>query len=259
MKTENIKINPHWRKSKDEIWDETFDRLGGSEHKRLFPKRIPYWSYAAALLLLAFLTTYSYTVSEEAVRGEHLTVWLPDSSSVTLNAESSISYKPYLWFISRKVSLEGEACFEVKPGSRFSVQSGRNRTNVLGTTFNVYARREIYRVACLTGQVEVHVNRETFLLNPNMQLTCDKEQQPTTENILSVQAAGWMRGKFVFIETPLAEVVAEMERQYDMRVTGSVPDLNRFSYTGNFIKTENPEDILDIIGRPFGITFRIEK
>ena len=44
-----------------------------------------------------------------------------------------------------------------------------------------------------------------------------------------------------------------------MRVTCSVQDMNSLYYTGNFMKTERPEDVLEIIGRPFGITFNIEK
>ena len=256
---ENIRINPRWRKSKDDIWNETFEHLDGREYKKHFSRQILLWSSAAAILLPVFLAVCLYTVNKTAARGERLTVWLPDSSFVTLNAESSISYKPYAWFILRNVSLEGEACFEVKPGNRFSVWSGRNVTKALGTTFNIYARKEMYRVACLDGRVEVRADGETFVLHPDMQLSCRKGQQAVTGNITSAQAAGWMQWKFVFIETPLAEVIAEMERQYDMRVTSSGSDMKHLFYTGNFMKTERPEEVLDIIGRPFGITFNIEK
>jgi ferric-dicitrate binding protein FerR (iron transport regulator) len=70
-----------------------------------------------------------------------------------------------------------------------------------------------------------------------------------------MQATGWMQGKFAFTETPLAEVVAEIERRYDIRV---IPDYNPdYLYTGNFSKTERPEEVLEIIGKPFGITFNI--
>jgi ferric-dicitrate binding protein FerR (iron transport regulator) len=116
----------------------------------------------------------------------------------------------------------------------------------------------MYRVTCLTGRVAVSTSEETFVLHPGMQVTCRKGTQTVNENIMTTQTIGWMQGRFVFTETPLAEVVAEMERQYNIRVTCSGADLNHL-YTGNFIKTEKPEDILDIIGRPFGITFNIEK
>jgi ferric-dicitrate binding protein FerR (iron transport regulator) len=260
MKTENIRIVPRWRESKDEIWNKTFESLGGEGIVKMLPKRrIPLWSYAAVLLLAVVLTVHLYTANESAVRGEHSEICLPDGSRVTLNAGSKISYKPFEWFVSRKARLEGEACFEVKSGSRFRVHSGRNSMTVLGTTFNVYARPEMYRVTCLTGRVEVLADAETFVLHSGMQVTCREGKQTVSENnVTPAQATGWMQGRFVFTETPLVEVVAEMERQYDMHVTFSGSDLNHL-YTGNFMKTEKPEDVLDIIGRPFGITFNIEK
>jgi ferric-dicitrate binding protein FerR (iron transport regulator) len=257
MNMGNIRINPQWSKSKDEIWNEMFGHFEERDDRKPFLRRIPLWSYAAVLLLLVLLTViHLYKVTDEAGRGEHATVRLPDNSLVTLNAGSKISYKPLQWFVAREVVLEGEACFEVKSGSRFSVRSGGNRVNVRGTTFVVYARPEMYRVTCLEGRVEVSANRETVLLEAGMLVTCRGQQQHICKEIIPYATIGWMEGKFVFTETPLSEVVAEIERQYDIHVT-SDSDLNRL-YTGNFHKTEHPEDVLEIIGKPFGITFNIE-
>ncbi|MDR2121205.1 MAG: FecR domain-containing protein [Tannerella sp.] len=260
MNTENIKIRPAWAKSRDEIWDETFERLGSEEKTgKTFPVRIWLRACAAAGLLALILTGGLYTESREAARGEHATVYMPDGSTVVLNAGSKLSYRPLAWAFSRKaLRLEGEACFEVKPGGAFRVLSGRNTVTVRGTAFNVYARPEMYRVTCLAGRVEVRAGSETFLLGQGMQVTCREGKPAVAENVAPGEAAGWRRQKFVFVETPLAEVVAEMERQYDIRITPSAEGLNHL-YTGNFVKTEKPEDVLDIIGRPFGITFNIEK
>jgi len=51
--------------------------------------------------------------------------------------------------------------------------------------------------------------------------------------------------------------VKEIERQYDIRIVTS-SNLDYF-YTGNFSKSTDPEEILQIIGKPFGITFSIKK
>jgi ferric-dicitrate binding protein FerR (iron transport regulator) len=257
---ENINIKPEWSKSKEEIWREVFEPLMKQDEdeqgKRETPtKRIPPWSYAAIFVALVSLTIHLYTVTEEAARGEHVEVRLPDNSKVTLNAESKLSYKPLEWFISRMATLEGEAFFEVKPGSRFSVQSGRKRANVLGTTFNVHARPEKYCVTCLSGKVEVCVGKEIVALNPSMQATWRGWELGVGNDAVFTQATGWMQGKFEFSETPLSEVVAEIERQYNIHVmSGSSLD---HLYTGNFSKTERPGDVLEIIGKPFGITFNI--
>ena len=259
-----IRIEPVWPKSKEDIRSEIKSKPVRSESKE-FPehpgkqrniKRIVLWSCAAGLLIPVLLICHSYTVTEETARGQLATVRLPDNSTVTLNAESRISYQPCIWLFSRKVKLNGEANFDVKRGRRFSVQSGGNRVNVLGTTFNVYDRPGVYRVTCLTGQVEVHAGGEAVVLNSNMQAVFQKPKFIVSNDVTPATVTGWMQGWFVFSQTPLQEVIAEVERQYNIHVTpGYNPNL---LYSGKFSKTEKPEEILDIIGTPFGITFGIE-
>ncbi|MFV0345346.1 MAG: FecR domain-containing protein, partial [Bacteroidales bacterium] len=71
------------------------------------------------------------------------------------------------------------------------------------------------------------------------------------------QAVAWTRGQFSFVGVSLSDVVKEVERQYDIKVsTDSKLD---YLYTGNFSKDKSPKDVLEIIGKPFGISFEIEK
>ena len=256
MEMENISIKPVWAKSKEETWDKLFAGLDDSVEKKALIRRMPVWTYAAAIIFVILLTGSFYTVAEQTMKGEHRVVLLPDRSTVTLNAESRLSYKPCVWFISRKVHLAGEACFEVETGSRFSVQSGRNQVNVLGTTFNIYTRPGMYRVTCLTGKVEVQSDGETVVLNPNMQATVHEQILSVNSHIAHSAATGWMQGKFDFVNTPLSEVIAEIERQYNVEI---MPDYNpNLLYSGNFSKSANPGETLQIIGKPFGITLRIK-
>ena len=251
----NITSKPVWHKSKEDIWNEVFEHLDEQDNKKRFLSKIPIWGYAAGILIPLLLFCHFYTVTEKTMKGEHSIVRLPDRSAVTMNAESKLSYKPIEWFISRKVRLEGEAFFEVTQGRSFSVQTGQTQVKVLGTTFNVYSRLEMCRVTCLTGRVEVHSGKESIILNPNMQAVINKKIN-VSNDVAHTTATGWMQGKFVFVETPLKEVIAEVERQYNITVK---PDYNpNHFYSGNFSKKEKPEEILEIIGKPFDITFSIE-
>ena len=247
-----IRIEPEWSKSKEEIWDEMFEHLEERNNQKVWLRRIPLWGYAASLLIPILLICHFYTVSKETARGEHLAIRFPDNSKVTMNAESKISYKPLSWFLNRKVRLEGEACFDVKHGSRFSVQSGRNIVSVLGTTFNVCARPGLYRVTCLEGQVEVHAGSESVVLHANMQAVLHEPMLLIYSMAPSI-APGWMQGEFVFVAAPLSEVIAEVERQYNINITPD--DFTNHLFTGSFAKTDKPEVILEYIGKPFGITF----
>ncbi|GHT58652.1 hypothetical protein AGMMS50239_03600 [Bacteroidia bacterium] len=255
MDIRKIKITPQWSKNKKEIWDEMFECIAGDDSIKPAKKWVSYLKYAAILIIAVLLFGSLYKIENKTAFGQHLTIYLPDSSRVILNAGSKITYRPYLWFAFRSVKLEGEAFFEVKQGCRFSVISGQNQVYVHGTTFNVFTRPEMYRVTCLTGRVGVHINNETFSLEQGMQVTLRSQKPQIEKNMIC--AMGWMSEKFVFTEIPLPEVVAEIERQYNIRVTADKA-MNQL-YTGYFLKTEHPEDALEIIGKPFGITFKIER
>jgi len=260
MKTEDIKIIPEWRKSKDEIWNGIFSKIDDAEVISRV-RRLSFWKYAAvagiAMMIAGISFTYFYVTTETAMSGVHLSATLPDGSSVNLNAESEIKYKPYLWSVSREIMLKGEACFEVKQGNRFIVKSGQNQVTVLGTCFNVFARADGYSVTCLAGKVEVTANRENVILSPNMQATLRNGILQVTQNNDAAQSIGWMQNKFIFNGVPLSDVVKEIERQYGIRITSS-SNLD-YLYTGNFSKSNDPEEVLQIIGKPFGITFNIKK
>ncbi|KAA6301336.1 MAG: hypothetical protein EZS26_002533 [Candidatus Ordinivivax streblomastigis] len=261
MKTENIKIVPKWDKSKDDIWQEAFAGLEEEKaFKKSFTAHLSFLKYAAAAVIaIAVVGTtfaYLYAQTETAARGTHLVITLPDGSATTLNAESKLTYKPYWWFASRNVELNGEAYFEVTHGSRFTVKSNNNTVKVLGTSFNVLARAGQYRVTCLTGRVEVSANRETVLLTPNMQAIFQNSKLVVNESPEAAQSISWTQNKFSFIGVPLVDVVEEIERQYDIQVA-TTSKLDHL-YTGNFSKAKEPQEVLEIVGKPFGITFQIK-
>jgi len=253
---DKIKIVPEYAKSKKEIWKEKFEHLEQPKRKKVFFKKVPLWAYAASFLVLLLLVCNMYTVTIETTKGEHKELKLPDSSILTMNAESKISYKPFKWYFSRKVELEGEACFDVKRGDRFLVKTGLNRVNVLGTTFNVCARTGLYSVTCIEGRVEVIAENEQIVLTSNMQASLRAHKLTIKNGVTSSDATGWKQGRFMFDDTPLQEVIAEVERQFNIKVNPKT--YPNYLYSGNFLKLQKPEEILEIIGLPFGINFSIE-
>ncbi|MCS2956801.1 DUF4974 domain-containing protein [Bacteroides salyersiae] len=52
------------------------------------------------------------------------------------------------------------------------------------------------------------------------------------------------------------EVIQEIERQYDINV---LPQSNLdYLYSGNFTKEQKPDDVLKIVGKPFGIDLKMK-
>lgn len=261
MKQEDIKIKPAWSKSKEQIWEEQF---AGLEDKktvlRLHKKTI--WRYvaAAAIAILFILPLTAYLYNEEVVvpKGEHQLVILPDGSKVDINADSRLSYKPYWWRFVRDVELVGEAYFEVVPGSTFAVNAGGTRVTVLGTSFNVYSRSKEYQhVTCLTGKVQVAKAKEHAILTANMRAEINKNTLKVDKMADASPFIGWTRDHFIFLSVPLNEVIKEVERQYNIKVVAT--SKLDYLYTGNFSKAKTPEEVLEIIGKPFGVEFKIER
>ena len=260
MKSERIKITPKWSQSKEEVWAKGFADLEDTPKVvQLYKRKLFIYALAAAVALLLILpaTAYLYTKELNAARGEQLSAILPDGSTVELNAESSVSYKPLWWNVSRSVEFTGEAYFEVAKGKTFSVASTHGKVEVLGTSFNVFDRSEGYSVTCLTGKVNVKVQKQSTILSPNMQANYKDGMLTATAIENASQSIGWKDGYFSFTAEPLARVIAEVERQYNLKIKS--PQNIDYLYTGHFSKSKNIEHVLQIIGQPFGIRFEVEK
>ncbi|MDP4820086.1 MAG: FecR family protein, partial [Saprospiraceae bacterium] len=114
----------------------------------------------AVLLIARFLLTDD-ALSIQTTIGESLVYTLPDGSTVTLNALSSVRFDPDGWSENRSLELQGEAYFEVRKGSSFEVLTPDGTITVLGTAFNVFAREGAFKVVCFEGKVRVAANNQS--------------------------------------------------------------------------------------------------
>lgn len=249
----------HWKKSEAEIWANMEAQIADQPKGRLLAInfRIIKLIAAASIVILfslgSFLRYYSVTIESPA--GQHLIALLPDQSKVNLNAQSSVSYNPYWWKMNRKVKLEGEAFFEVQKGKKFTVVSGKGITQVLGTSFNIFAREEIYKVTCITGKVKVR-SKKGFeaILKPNSKAEINRNGEiNVTTNIETFPEISWKKNIFLFTARPVHAVFAEIERQYGVKIDSKINDESL--YTGNFNKDQNVEDILEYVCPALGLKY----
>ncbi len=246
-----------WKKRKADVWENLEAQLeekpGGRSAILRFS--ITQWAVAAGIALILGLGSFLrfYSIRIETPAGRHLLAELPDHSKVNLNAESTISYNPYWWKIKRIVRLEGEAFFEVEKGNQFTVNSSKGITQVLGTSFNIYSRDDIYKVTCITGTVKVK-SRSGFeaILKPNSKAEIRTDGKINVMvNIEALSEISWKRNLFLFTATPVHEVFYEIERQYGVKIELKI---NSYSlYTGNFTRDQNVEEILNYVCPALGL------
>jgi transmembrane sensor len=249
--------NFRWSKSREEVWAEMEKHLTDQPAGQTFLMNRYFWAVAAGMLLIigsvSFFRLYKVTI--EAPAGIHQTAHLPDGSKVELNAVSSLSYYPYHWKSNRSVHLEGEAHFEVTPGKRFSVVSAKGKTEVLGTSFNIYAREINYQVTCLTGKVKVTSKalREVILHPESKAEILDDGTILVSDKIDTYPVISWRSNIFLFTAKPIKEVFSEIERQYNITIHSDLNDMIR--YTGNFTKEQHVEEILGYICPALGLKY----
>lgn len=252
------KIN--WEKSEAQVWEELLLLTQKNEVRGKSVVFTTFFKYAAAvILLLAIIGTipFIYTKSVESLPGEHITAALPDGSTIELNSGSHIKYFPLKWRFERKVIFEGEAFFQVQKGKKFDVISKNGKTEVLGTSFNIYSRDEKYKVTCLSGKVKVEVesdSNESVILLPGTKAEIEKGKLVVEKNINTDNIISWKNNQFFFAGTPLHEVIDEIERQYAVTIKIQNQLYNR-NFAGNFPKKYSVEEVLDFVCKTMQVKF----
>lgn len=147
---------------------------------------------------------------------------LADGSRVWLNAGSALTYPVAFVGNERRVSITGEAYFEVAHDASkpFMVFKDRMAIKVLGTHFNVNAfgdDGQDIEVTLLEGSVSVNYGGAEGLLKPGQQAKLGQQLKILRDvNIDGVMA--WKNGYFHFEDASLQNVMERISRWYDVNV-----------------------------------------
>ena len=187
-----------------------------------------------------------------AARGEisPLPLILSDGTKVWLNAASSITYPVSFAANERKVTVTGEAYFEVvhNAAKPFIVFAGAETIRDIGTAFdvNAYTDEEYLRTTLVEGSVSVNGT----VLKPG-------QQSELNSSKLSVNTAdidetlAWKNGMFRFSNEKLSEIMLQASRWYNVEVAYANEALKNktFGVIGNrFAKASDLLHTLELTG-----------
>lgn len=249
-------------RGKEATWNLVLERVSSKQH---IVKVVPIWKkvarVAAILLPLIVVTSAGliYFIGNAQINspmGQQVTVLLPDSSSVTLNADSHLKFNRSTWFFFRSVELSGEALFRVKKGKTFSVEAAGTTTQVLGTVFNVFSRNSEVRVNCFEGRVRVTSNdsKTSVILEHGHATKLSKAVLTQPTKFSNENAASWTNGEFHFTNEPIGNVFNELARQFAVQIVINT-NTNRL-YTGYF-NNQSLESALELICQPMGLIWEV--
>jgi len=189
-------------------------------------------------------------------RGGTYQVVLPDGTEVWLNADSKISFPTQFAETKRRVSLEGEAYFQVAKDKKhpFIVESKGQQVEVLGTHFNIssYADEGSVKTTLLEGSVNVNGT----ILRPNQQAIL-KGSALQIKTVDPSVAIAWKNGEFVFNEEPLQDIMRMVARWYDVEVVYENIDKNK-PFGGSVSRFENISKVLEKLELTGSVHFKIE-
>ncbi len=187
-------------------------------------------------------------------------VTLPDGSVVTLNAHSDLKVSEN-WAQVREVWLEGEAFFEItkKENSggtavKFIVHTPQVNVEVVGTAFNVKARRGQTEVVLQSGKVRLTNDKSTAFKAFDMQIgervvVADKTTQVVeNQKVETEKITAWTNGKIIFDETTLSEVAKTIEDHFGYQVTIENESLAKLRFTGELL-TDTPDVFFTVLAK----------
>ncbi|HKZ37877.1 MAG TPA: FecR domain-containing protein [Chryseolinea sp.] len=217
---------------------------------------------AVFTLLVTCFSIYYYvnsdpvglSVSESSSLRVKQQITLPDGSLVILNEGSTLDYPPtFNNKLTREVILKGEGFFDIKhdPSKPFIVHSGKLKTTVIGTAFNIsaYDSSKNITVTVARGKVKVSDDTEVIgILSMDQQLTFNtKRNTSTQQKIDSKKSTAWVEADIFFDEVTFEEAISLLEKRFNLKIKFNNDKLRTCRFTATFISGEELEHILTVI------------
>ncbi|MDJ1469400.1 FecR family protein [Xanthocytophaga flava] len=233
------------------------------ENNNILRFRPSIWVAAASIVILigSGVSWWMWSIrdlQELTSKIQQKKVRLPDGSVVTMNSQSKLIYPARFWGKRREVKLEGEAFFEVKKDAEhpFIIHTNHTETTVLGTSFNVRARKNEYSVAVMTGKVQFRSKQQKAILLPGEIGMAENTIRKTSFNPKKV--IGWKDGILLFEQDNFEYVFKTLEERYGVHIVVAPNTLLKGRYSGEF-KNESLENVLTGIAFTSRFQFRIDK
>ncbi len=203
------------------------------------------------------------TISKKTEKSEYKYLLLPDSTQVWLNADSKLDFPESFEKGKRVVHLLGEAYFDVRHADKipFIIHTGEVSTEVLGTAFNIkaYPGMEKITVSVKRGKVKVnYADRQIAVLTKGKEVVIAKENREAREKpVKEEQTAGWQEGNLIYDDYSVEDILADLERVYNVKIEVNEPELKTLRVTTSLKRQFGVENALEILSRLTGTNFSI--
>jgi ferric-dicitrate binding protein FerR (iron transport regulator) len=185
---------------------------------------------------------------------------LPDSSVVILHAGSRLDFPAGFPNNNREVTLSGTAYFDVHRDTKrpFIIHTGKIRTTVLGTAFNISSDGDKVTVSVTGGKVRVESDKKVLAeLTRNEQIVYNlKRDSVQTLKVNAGQlVTNWTRQDMIFDGESFGDIAALVGKRYGVTIGFKDPELAKFRMVVSFSGTENLDNVLATLCTIAGASF----
>lgn len=233
------------------VKQEVLHRIHASDAAAPSPdkvRKMPYLSIAAAIALLLlgtgvlwqffFLPPYTYYQTSYS---ESRQVVLADGTVVQMNANSALKVRNDVSEDEpREVWLDGEAFFSVvkqptAADGRFLVHTDQLTVEVLGTAFNVEARRGNTQVVLNEGKIRLRqkTDNESLLMEPGDMAVMKGQNPLVLSKVNPEKISSWKDNRLFFDNARLEEIFQRLQDIHGLNFQVAEPALLTLRFTGS--------------------------
>lgn len=196
---------------------------------------------AAAAMLVGFVSMYAVWISRAPARkilelttrtGERTHYELPDGSRLDLAPQSHVRYTQTGTL--RELMVSGEIAIHVAnaPARPFFVSAGAVAARVLGTAFDIrrYRDERTTRIVVQSGRIST---QRVVLEAGNSAVLDEHGGLVSFQRIASEPAPSWQRGYPSWSNTPIRDIIADIERWYPIHIDLADSEMGTIQISGS--------------------------
>ena len=229
--------------------------------------------YAAVVLLLV---SFSYVGWDYLKPDNYVTITvkqsedvkkikLADGSTAWLKSGSSLKIPETFTADNRKLSLQGEAFFDVAKNAQSPLYISTNYVNikVLGTAFNVKTDEEHQNVETVLARGKVALLAKQWKavldMSPGEKVTYNNRKNEYATEVVDVNiCTAWRLNQFVFENVTLREIVNQLSVKFNVNINLESSKLAQRKFRCVINEDESLPDILKLLKFLAPIRYRIE-
>jgi ferric-dicitrate binding protein FerR (iron transport regulator) len=217
--------------------------------------------FFAISCVLAYLYTavpkeyYTYSAQSKVIE-----YTLKDGTKVTLNKNSSVTYRSDYSENNRDIKLTGEAYFNVvRDASKpFTIEALGTKTEDIGTSFNINANAENSTVSTtlIEGSIRFKADNCNILLKPGQELIYNKGLKKGLIHKTDTQyRTAWTSGRYNYTDIRFADLAVKLAHIYHLNIEIADQKIANRVVSASFLTDEPVEEILKSLQNELGFKY----